>query len=61
MSAFGFKGGIGTSSRVVEVGGEPGIVGALVQSNFGGRLAIDGVPMHDLQPPPRVDRRWARR
>src|SRR4029079_10150190 len=40
MSAFGFKGGIGTSSRVVEVGGQPGVVGALVQSNFGGRLTI---------------------
>jgi D-aminopeptidase len=49
MGAFGFKGGIGTSSRMVEIGGEPGIVGALVQSNFGGRLAINGVPMHDLQ------------
>jgi D-aminopeptidase len=49
MGAFGFKGGIGTSSRLVEIGGESGIVGALVQSNFGGRLAIDGVPMHDLQ------------
>jgi len=51
MSAFGYKGGIGTSSRIVEVGGEPAIVGVLVQSNFGGRLTIDGVPMHDLQPP----------
>jgi D-aminopeptidase len=49
MSAFGFKGGIGTSSRVVEVGGRPGIVGSLVQSNFGGRLTIDGVPMYDLR------------
>ena len=49
MGAFGFKGGIGTSSRRVEIGGESGIVGVLVQSNFGGRLAIDGVPMHDLQ------------
>ena len=53
MGAFGFKGGIGTSSRMVELGGEPGIVGVLVQSNFGGRLAIDGVPMHDLQAPAR--------
>jgi D-aminopeptidase len=50
MSAFEFKGGIGTSSRVVEIGGEGGILGALVQSNFGGRLRIDGVAMHDLQP-----------
>jgi D-aminopeptidase len=50
-SAFGFKGGIGTSSRLVELGGESGIVGVLVQSNFGGRLTIDGVAMSDLQPP----------
>ncbi len=50
MGAFGFKGGIGTSSRSVELGGARVVVGVLVQSNFGGRLAIDGVPMHDLQP-----------
>src|SRR5919199_2591125 len=53
MSAFGFKGGIGTSSRRVELGGETGTVGALVQSNFGGRLTIAGVPFHDLEPPQR--------
>lgn len=47
--AFGFKGGIGTSSRVVEVGGDRGVVAALVQSNFGGRLTIDGVSMEDVQ------------
>ncbi len=41
--AFGFKGGIGTSSRVLpdKLGGYT--VGVLVQSNFGGVLAIDGV------------------
>jgi len=41
--AFGFKGGIGTSSRKlpVELGGFT--VGVLVQSNFGGVLEIDGV------------------
>lgn len=50
-SAFGFKGGIGTASRMVELGGESGTIGALVQSNFGGRLAIDGVAMSDLQSP----------
>jgi D-aminopeptidase len=50
MSAFGFKGGIGTSSRSVSLAGEAVTVGVLVQSNFGGRLAIDGVSMHDLQP-----------
>jgi D-aminopeptidase len=39
--AFGWKGGIGTSSRRV---GEY-TVGVLVQSNFGGRLTILGVPI----------------
>ena len=50
MAAFGFKAGIGTSSRVLSLGDEAGVVGVLVQSNFGGRLAIDGVSMADLQP-----------
>lgn len=42
---FGFKGGIGTSSRVVpeELGGFT--VGVLVQTNFGGILEINGVPI----------------
>ncbi len=39
--AFGWKGGIGTSSRRV---GEYNI-GVLVQTNFGGRLTILGVPI----------------
>ena len=41
--ALGWKGGIGTSSRVLpgSLGGYT--VGALVQSNFGGVLQIDGV------------------
>jgi D-aminopeptidase len=39
--AFGWKGGIGTSSRVV--GGA--MVGVLVQTNFGGDLRILGIPM----------------
>jgi D-aminopeptidase len=47
--AFGFKGGIGTSSRVVELGSEQGVIATLVQSNFGGRLTIDGVSMQDVQ------------
>jgi D-aminopeptidase len=40
--AFGWKGGIGSSSRRV-----PGArtVGVLVQSNYGGVLTIDGVPV----------------
>jgi D-aminopeptidase len=42
--AFGVKGGIGTSSRIVPTGGERYRLGVLVQSNFGGRLTIDGQP-----------------
>ena len=43
--AFGFKGGIGTSSRVLppSLGGYT--VGVLVQTNFGGVLKVDGVPV----------------
>ena len=37
---FGFKGGIGTSSR--RVGAHT--VGVLVQSNYGGRLTVAGIP-----------------
>ena len=42
--AFGWKGGIGTSSRRVPRGFDPGdwTVGVLVQSNYGGALRIDG-------------------
>lgn len=42
---FGYKGGIGTSSRVIpkSLGGYT--VGVLVQSNFGGVLEINGVPI----------------
>ena len=47
MRTFGFKAGIGTSSRVVDVGGERYSVGVLVQSNFGSRrlMTIAGVPV----------------
>jgi D-aminopeptidase len=43
--AFGWKGGIGTASRVVpeRFGGYR--LGVLVQANFGGVLTIDGVPV----------------
>ena len=42
---FGFKGGIGTASRIIpaDMGGYT--VGVLVQTNFGGVLQIDGVPI----------------
>jgi D-aminopeptidase len=43
-SAFGWKGGIGTASRRVPMHEEVWTVGVLVQSNFGGRLTIAGVP-----------------
>ncbi len=43
--AFGWKGGIGTSSRRLppSLGGYT--IGVLVQTNFGGVLSIDGVPV----------------
>ncbi len=47
MSCFGFKGGIGTASRRIEVGAETWTVGVLVMSNFGKmeNLLISGVPV----------------
>jgi len=41
--AFGFKGGIGTASRVLPESHGGYTVGALVQSNFDGVLMIDGL------------------
>ena len=56
MVCHGFKGGIGTASRVVEDGW---IVGVLVQANHGrrARLRVNGVPVGerigpDVVPPP---------
>jgi D-aminopeptidase len=47
MACLGFKGGIGTSSRLLPSGHT---VAALVMSNFGefGRLTVDGVPVGRL-------------
>ena len=42
---FGFKGGIGTSSRKLPASLGGFTVGVLVQTNFGGVLQIDGVPV----------------
>jgi D-aminopeptidase len=47
--AFGWKGGIGTSSRLTPAGHA---VGVLVQSNFGGTLVIDGTRVGPLLPDP---------
>jgi len=43
--AFGWKGGVGTSSRALpkELGGAT--IGVLVQSNYGGVLQMDGLPV----------------
>lgn len=53
---FGLKGGIGSASRVVSLGGRDYIVGALVQSNFGstenlviGRRPV-GMELTDIEP-----------
>jgi D-aminopeptidase len=45
---YGWKGGIGTSSRVVQ-GGH--VLGVLAQANFGGMLTIAGVPVFRLLQP----------
>jgi D-aminopeptidase len=42
---FGFKGGIGTSSRKLSESQGGYTVGVLVQSNFGGVLTINGAPV----------------
>jgi D-aminopeptidase len=59
--ALGYKAGIGTASRRADVGGTSGRLGALVQSNFAGRLTVLGVdaspsvllagPADDAEPP----------
>ena len=56
MICHGFKGGIGTASRVVKIGDSTFTVGVLVQANYGVRsaLTIAGVPVgaeiQDLRP-----------
>jgi D-aminopeptidase len=51
MSCLGFKGGIGTASRITPSGH---VVGVLLLSNFGARerLSVDGVPVGRLLPVP---------
>lgn len=43
--AFGWKGGIGTASRKLPASLGGYTLGVLVQSNFGGVLTVDGVPV----------------
>ena len=47
-TAFGYKGGIGTSSRRLPERAGGWTVGVLVQSNYGGDLTIAGVPVGRL-------------
>ena len=57
MVAFGFKAGIGTSSRVVPMpDGRACTMGVLVQANFGRRerLTVDGVPVGRFLTPDRI-------
>ena len=42
---FGYKGGIGTTSRVLSETQGGYVIGALVQTNFGGNLTISGIPV----------------
>ena len=49
---FGWKGGIGTSSRKLPDGST---LGVLVQTNFGGTLLFDGLPLWKLMRPPAPD------
>jgi len=44
-TCFGFKGGIGTSSRILPLSRGGYTVGVLVQTNFGGVLQINGFPV----------------
>lgn len=57
MVCFGFKGGIGTSSRVVSVGGKSYTVGVIAQCNTGDRkvLRIAGAPVGQV-----LATRWLR-
>lgn len=61
MTCFDFKSGIGTSSRLVTVYGDPFTVGVLALANFGdrGRLSIAGAPVGreiaDLMPSGHVE------
>jgi D-aminopeptidase len=56
MVCHGFKGGIGTSSRVVAAGGASFTVGVLVQANHGrrDRLRVNGIPVGERIPESQV-------
>lgn len=60
MICHGFKGGIGTASRCMEIAGAVYTVGVLVQANYGWRehLRIDGVPVGRHITPDELPRPW---
>jgi L-aminopeptidase/D-esterase-like protein len=63
MNCYGFKGGNGTASRLVEVAGGTYTVASFLQCNFGERseLVVTGVPVGDLDvPDPMSDPEWFR-
>jgi D-aminopeptidase len=63
MSCYGFKGGTGTASRQISIGGRTYRVGALMQANFGSRreLVVAGRPVGESLPDdnPVEDDDWA--
>ena len=50
MNCYGFKGGSGTASRLVDCAGRAFAVGVFVQANFGSRheLTLAGLPLGEL-------------
>jgi L-aminopeptidase/D-esterase-like protein len=64
MNCYGFKGGNGTASRLVDLAGSTYTVAAFLQCNFGARreLVVTGVPVGDLDvPDPFEDTTWLER
>lgn len=63
MNCYEFKGGTGTSSRLITLLGQDYTVGVLVQANFGAReeLTVAGIPVGGhlrARNPMREDRSW---
>jgi D-aminopeptidase len=60
MTSYDFKGGIGTSSRIVETGGLSYTIGAIVQANHGERhlFRVNGAPVGQILDTNRVPAPW---
>jgi len=58
MSCYGWKGGIGSSSRIVKIGGKKYTVGALLLTNFGSKrdFTVAGVKQGDVSMPESPDK-----